>query len=117
MTKLTAEQIDEWLAALESGKYAQTTGSLKDHEGYCCLGVLCDVLDPNGWNPDNSYTCARHKLAPEDGSEVVVTGMGLGGYENPRSFQYRLAKKNDDGASFTEIARFIREKIRPKIVG
>lgn len=40
---------ERWLSALESGDYDQTTGRLaqvgKDGRvGYCCLGVLCDVV-------------------------------------------------------------------------
>lgn len=34
----------EWVAALRSGKYEQTNGALKDGGGFCCLGVLCDVV-------------------------------------------------------------------------
>lgn len=33
----------KWLKALRSGKYKQTTRFLKDENGYCCLGVLCDL--------------------------------------------------------------------------
>jgi len=62
---------ERWLTALRSDKYQQAVGRLKatkfkdskavyDDEpvdsvpsdapiGYCCLGVLCDVLQPNGW--------------------------------------------------------------------
>lgn len=34
---------DKLIEALTSGKYSQTTGTLKDGQGYCCLGVLCDI--------------------------------------------------------------------------
>lgn len=37
-----------WLDALRSGEYTQTTGELKNSEGYCCLGVLCDIAVKNG---------------------------------------------------------------------
>lgn len=33
----------EWLKALRSGKYKQTTGELFDGKGFCCLGLLCKV--------------------------------------------------------------------------
>lgn len=33
----------EWVAALRSGEHKQTTGHLKDDNGMCCLGVLCDI--------------------------------------------------------------------------
>lgn len=49
---LTPEQLDirnRWMEALRSGKYKQTRYKMQDSEGYCCLGVLCDVVDPDGW--------------------------------------------------------------------
>ena len=33
-----------WLTALRSGDYKQSKNSLKSSDGYCCLGVLCDVV-------------------------------------------------------------------------
>lgn len=35
----------KWLSALRSGDYTQSGGSLKDEQGYCCLGVLMEVVD------------------------------------------------------------------------
>ena len=32
-----------WIEALRSGEYQQTADTLKDRDGYCCLGVLCHV--------------------------------------------------------------------------
>lgn len=37
---------DEWTAALRSGKYKQTRGSIKTPDGFCCLGVGQELL---GW--------------------------------------------------------------------
>ena len=39
---------DKWIAALKSGKYKQTRGCLNDGNGYCCLGVLCEVFIAEG---------------------------------------------------------------------
>lgn len=38
----------KWIAALRSGDYAQTHGTLRDKDGYCCLGVLCDIAAKHG---------------------------------------------------------------------
>lgn len=38
------EIADIWVKALRSGNYKQTEGHLKAGDGYCCLGVLCEVL-------------------------------------------------------------------------
>lgn len=36
----------KWVKALRSGKYEQTTGSLNNSSGYCCLGVACRIVHP-----------------------------------------------------------------------
>lgn len=41
----------KWLKALKSGKYKQTAGALKHKEGFCCLGVLCEVYNENSKTP------------------------------------------------------------------
>lgn len=33
----------KWAQALRSGRYAKTTGCLRDKKGFCCLGVLCEL--------------------------------------------------------------------------
>ena len=33
----------KWIDALRSGKYEQGSEKLRGYEGYCCLGVLCDL--------------------------------------------------------------------------
>jgi hypothetical protein len=39
-----------WIDALRSGKYAQGTHNLRTvDDKFCCLGVLCDVIDKNNW--------------------------------------------------------------------
>ena len=38
----------EWIKALRSGKYKQTSRSLRTPDGFCCLGVLCDIAIKSG---------------------------------------------------------------------
>lgn len=33
----------KWVAALRSGEFQQGKNALKSEEGYCCLGVLCEL--------------------------------------------------------------------------
>jgi hypothetical protein len=40
------KQFMTWLAALRSGKYKQAKGTLQNENGYCCLGVACEILIP-----------------------------------------------------------------------
>lgn len=55
MGKWTPEQQAEhrraWVKALRSGKYKQAVGSLQNDEGFCCLGVACDVYLKSGDAP------------------------------------------------------------------
>lgn len=45
-----------WLEALRSGKYKQARGRLRDESGaMCCLGVLCDLVDPAGWHREEEF--------------------------------------------------------------
>lgn len=37
------EIADKWVKALRSGEYKQAVGRLRTNEGFCCLGVLCDL--------------------------------------------------------------------------
>ena len=39
----TTITVQDWIDALESGKYGQTKGKLYNGHNYCCLGVLCRV--------------------------------------------------------------------------
>lgn len=38
-----------WVAALRSGEYNQGRYTLRSRDGFCCMGVLCDLIDPEGW--------------------------------------------------------------------
>ena len=55
---MKAEWKEKWLAALRSGEYEQTTAQLRHNVGdgtylYCCLGVLCNIVDPERWTGKN----------------------------------------------------------------
>ena len=38
----------KWIAALRSGDYKQTSFRLHGNDGFCCLGVLCDIAEKEG---------------------------------------------------------------------
>lgn len=39
-----------WVAALESGDYSQIRSQLTRDDGYCCLGVACDIAPIGRWH-------------------------------------------------------------------
>lgn len=72
----------KWVAALRSGKYQQGRGQLKYNPDrvarYCCLGVLCAILDPKEktWNGEEGAPPARYNkmagLRPPDVDALVA---------------------------------------------
>ena len=54
--------MQDWIAALRSGDYTQTGSHLRDETGFCCLGVLCDIINPDGW----TYTFSDHYKGDTD---------------------------------------------------
>jgi len=117
---MKAEIKQKWLEALRSGKYQQGRQALRNRDQqFCCLGVLCDVVDDSKWNVafpvGNKYEYGDH-------ADSARTGYP------PLSFRERvgllnkdiitLADMNDghsyDGAgrkSFAEIADWIEQNV------
>src|ERR1022692_3350099 len=91
-----------WIKALESGRYKQTTGCLKDDSGYCCLGVLCNVLNRGRWDKDdeNSYKGQSGGLPSEIKDLCNITN-------DQESSLVHL--NNDDQADFKNIAKWIKK--------
>lgn len=106
--KCTEEQtklLNSWVAALRSGKYSQARQRMRGDQGYCCLGVLCDIIDPRGWlepapgvtsfsHQGEFYAPSKHlrKLLPESVNADFATFMSM---------------NDDERKSFSEIADYI----------
>lgn len=107
-----AELKAKWLEALRSGKYDQTTGQLRDGNCFCCLGVLCDVFNPNGWEGVTGTREWSYGEGPDEQHEVGVlphdfkVTYGIGG-----DVESRLIEMNDDGQTFSQIANYIEAKL------
>ena len=123
--KLTDAQ-EQWLTALEDGSYTQTTGALRDAEGFCCLGVACDLYDSDGWDCDlypaigvlpksvRAHLGLRSDVGHFNEAELERADArdieSMICYQKPAS----LATLNDRGCSFEEIAGIIRRN--PNVV-
>lgn len=45
------ENAEKWAVALESGNYQQdSAGFLRTDDGYCCLGVGCEISGQGAWS-------------------------------------------------------------------
>ena len=96
---MNPELKQKWLEALRSGKYKQGTGLLRSKENYfCCLGVLCDIIDNKKWEITNSgdYCYEKSTVAPTSSSIIREGAIG------------HLMTLNDEAkSSFAEIADWI----------
>jgi hypothetical protein len=106
-----------WAAELESGNWKQGTGQLARQTDtgteYCCLGVACELAVLKGII--EGYEGETSDLAPYT---PVMNWLGLrsriGAYRRPGashgSLSDALAKQNDSGQSFKQIAAIIRNE-------
>lgn len=128
----------QWVAALRSGKYSQDTGVLRSTEGYCCLGVLCDLYaqehneqwDVHRYNSNlgESYNIPENEVSEINGSDEFLFGNELehlpdtvkiwAGLNSPNPCVrsdgddhggHCLSEMNDNGASFDFIADLIEK--------
>jgi hypothetical protein len=123
--KMNPEIKAKWVAALRSGEYAQTAGTLNRQTangdspaGYCCLGVLCDVGVSDGviekQDGPPEYRHASYRLIGGETYWVdTMPSSGISGWAGlDHSAESDLAEMNDGGGkSFSEIADFIEEKL------
>lgn len=130
VTPAVEKRIREWIDALVSGEYSQGNGKLAvlnlnqetqeyDKKSYCCLGVICQLRDADGWVMADPYSVEGHKL----GADSLTRQFGnayLGKataqlYRISRGGQKQLAQLNDTGKTFSQIAVFIAEQLGAKL--
>lgn len=97
---------DKWVAALRSGKYAQTTEVLHCAGSFCCLGVLLDINGSGTWLDDVYQFNDFDKDCEGDlcayGDDIGVTVQD----------QCNLVRMNDDEKRpFPEIADWIERNL------
>lgn len=98
---------NKWIKALRSGNYQQTQSVLKEAPtydgkpvtGFCCLGVLRDIMDPT----DNTS---------RSGEDYFLSTAQLNACGLDHRTQKKLADFNDDDKlTFDEIANYIKKHI------
>lgn len=108
---------DKWVKALRSGKYEQGRRALGKRTArnkkaqYCCLGVLAHLEGKKigtTWNkgnlsvPDRESSALFQGLLPYSACQMLGLHQGVAG---------DLAGRNDEGATFAEIADLIEQKV------
>jgi hypothetical protein len=101
----------KWARDLETTKAKQARGVLNDGKGgFCCLGRLCVVVGAKGRRNNINMGISYHGAVTVLPSEVqdlvkMSTASGIVG-----SDECELSSLNDDGVSFTELAKLIRKR-------
>lgn len=117
------EYADKWIEALRSGKYEQGQGTLRTKDDkFCCLGVLCDLIEPERWtfdlktrewsngevsddlpSPRPSTATLPTDIVAEVGIRTSSGKFTKGGVESTLWWQ------NDSGRTFDEISNIIEQ--------
>lgn len=100
---MDSELKKKWVAALRSGKYKQGRRELRNKEDcYCCLGVLCDIINPLAWEPIGLV--GFRWSDPNEGTGTCLPPFSLS-HLGLNASAFDLIEMNDaQGKSFNEIA-------------
>lgn len=103
----------KWVDALRSGDYKQTNGRLRDNNGFCCLGVGCEIFDVRKecFMPEEIWKYGNEnsvEVAPIELINALSLHDNIGTIHGP--FPNDLANLNDNGFTFAEIADFIERE-------
>lgn len=132
---MNTKLFQEWLIALRSDQYEQGSGRLRRGDTYCCLGVLCDIVDPEGWKAgiDEGMEATTRPYGDAGATQFlpyeVLELIGLADQEPmvtiDEEFSDRavavglkyypgstvgVATLNDDGVPFSQIARLLEKE-------
>lgn len=103
---------DKWIAALRSGKYEQVRGTLRTEGNHmCCLGVLCDVVEPERWLLIDDHDGTGERYSHGHCTQYPSFNVERQTKLEP-TMAYVLGTKNDhDKLDFNQIADWIEEKL------
>jgi hypothetical protein len=103
----------KWVAALKSGEYSQTRGMLRRRDGFCCLGVLCDLAVKEGIIPEPTLSVGNKIYSYDEEAGVlpvkVREWVGLSDVHGNYATS-SLITDNDGGRSFNVIAEIIESE-------
>jgi len=114
------ENVRKWVDVLRSGEFPQGKGALLYGGRYCCLGVATEIYrretGVGDWTVDDEDEPEiRIFRSPKEDEALslpieVADWLGLGDNCNPTIDGRSLAERNDNGATFAEIADMIERE-------
>lgn len=102
----------EWTTALCSGKYERAKAALRDKNGYCPMGILCDLSQLDTWKEvdNNFYYLGKSKYLPEK----VCEWAGITNNEKRNLIDFIIAYHDVLKYPFHKIAELILDKYKLK---
>lgn len=134
-TDLEAQQrVRDWIKALRSGRYEQGRNCLHlAGDGFCCLGVACDLFDNTRWLPMESdgnegdedgnefvgyrtpwrldAEAAEVAVLPDDVRDAYCLYTANGDYYHDDGVVDGLDSLNDQGVAFSDLADVIEREL------
>lgn len=115
MPKMNPEYKAMWVAALRSGEYKQSTCSLQDENGFCCLGVMSDIVKDEicaEWN-NFEYVWKDEKTNEwtNEMSELPSVVQELIRFPSSKYEQILINMNDSEDKTFSEIADYIEENL------
>jgi hypothetical protein len=136
-TKMNPEVKQKWIDALRSGDYEQGSEKLRGVNGYCCLGVLCDIYarehdtqwefrgydelsdETNPHPMDYWYFDEQSEFLPKSvmdwaGLKVPNPSVRIDVEDNDEDnwyFQDEIANVNDSGYTFMDLSKIIEQQL------
>lgn len=109
----------KWAAALRSDQYKQSKGRLRSINGFCCLGVLCDLhreAHPEyKWKSSGSHYAygsdAESNYLPWEVMDWAGLKYGDHYVKRPGLRESPLSLLNDEEVPFTKIADLIEASL------
>lgn len=114
--------MEKWVTSLRSDQYRQVRGALRNDQGHCCLGVLCDVYHKETgkgyWDglffKFDETSCNTGELPPfvMDWCGMKTSSGYLPKCAHISEEVQSLVGMNDEGTNFDQIAEVIEAKWR-----
>ena len=104
----------KWVSALRSGDYQQGRNYLRTDNGFCCLGVLCDLYGKENnveWEIDEVDGYLYEKNSTLLPLSVMEWADVDGQNADINNGTETLAALNDRGSTFNEIADLIENHL------
>jgi hypothetical protein len=102
----------KWVAALRSGNYKQIKAGLRKGDNFCCLGVLCDIVNPDGWTDKVNALGYRDFQFVGDHNDCELPATLRVKVGIPVGMILPLISMNDSQSKpFTEIADYIEQNL------